>query len=105
MPRLVAAMRRWLDGPGQPITGFDSAALQRIPFLIGVGADDRNPADLPRQWDPYLGDNRVARAQAIVGRLADVGVPAELALFPGVGHGLTDAMRTRAFDFIAGLTS
>jgi pimeloyl-ACP methyl ester carboxylesterase len=83
--------------------GFDGAALQRIPFLVGVGADDRNPADLPRQWDPYLGDNRVARAQAIVGRLTDLGVAAELVLFPGVGHGLNDAMRLRAFDFIAGL--
>jgi predicted esterase len=85
--------------------GFDSASLQRIPFLIGVGADDRNPGDLPRQWDAYLGDNRVARAQGIVGRLTDLGVPAELVLFPGVGHGLTDAMRARALDFIAGLGS
>ncbi|HEY7063100.1 MAG TPA: hypothetical protein VII06_16595 [Chloroflexota bacterium] len=81
--------------------GFDAAALQSIPFLVGVGADDRNPTDLPRQWDPYLGDNRVARAQAIVARLSDVGVSAELALFPGVGHGLTEPMRTRALDFFA----
>ncbi|HLH24671.1 MAG TPA: hypothetical protein VK066_19290 [Chloroflexota bacterium] len=85
--------------------GFDSAALQPIPFLIGVGADDRDPGDLPRQWDPYLGDNRVARAQAMVNRLTDLGVSAELVLFPGMGHGLNDAMRTRALDFIAGLAS
>jgi predicted esterase len=84
---------------------FDSAALQRIPFLVGVGADDRNPADLPRQWDAHLGDNRLARAEAIVGRLTNLGVPAELAIFPGVGHSLTDAMRGRAIDFIAALPS
>ncbi len=85
--------------------GFDRAALQRIPFLLGVGADDRNPGDLPRQWDPYLGDNRVARAQAIAERLTALGAPVELVLFPGVGHGLNDAMRTRAFDFLATLPS
>jgi predicted esterase len=84
---------------------FEAGPLQRIPFLVGVGADDRNPADLPRQWDPYLGDNRVARAQGIVGRLTDLGVPAELVVFPGVGHGLTDTMRGRALDFIAALPS
>jgi poly(3-hydroxybutyrate) depolymerase len=93
------------DVPERFGRGFDSAALQRVPFLVGVGADDRNPGDLPRQWDPYLGDNRVARAQAIVGRFAELGVPAQLELFPGIGHGLNDAMRTRAFDFIAALPS
>jgi predicted esterase len=86
------------DRFGRP---FDSAALQRIPFLVGVGADDRNPGDLPRQWDPYIGNNRVARAEAFTQRLTDIGVPAELALFPGVGHALTDPMRARALDFIA----
>jgi predicted esterase len=80
---------------------FDTAALRTIPFLVGVGGDDRNPADLPRQWDAYLGDHRVARAESFTQRLSDLGVRAELAVFPGVGHVHTDAMRARALDFLA----
>ena len=83
--------------------GFDGAALQRIPFWIGVGANDRNPADLPRQWDPFMGDTRVARAEAFTRRMADLGVPIQLSLFPGVDHSITDEMRNRAIDFIAAL--
>ena len=82
---------------------LDLAALQRIPFWIGVGGDDRNPADLPRQWDPYLGETRVARAETFVQRLAEAGIPVQLAVFPGAGHSLTDEMRSAAMDFIAAL--
>jgi predicted esterase len=82
---------------------FDPTALRGIPFWIGVGAEDRNPADLPRQWDPYLGTNRVARAEAFAQRLREGGTPVQLALVPGVGHSITEEMDTRALDFIAGL--
>src|SRR5262249_21784394 len=82
---------------------LDLEALRHIPFWLAVGGDDRNPTDLPRQWDPYLGDSRLARAQAFAQRLADAGVPVTLNVFPGVGHGITDEMGTRALDFIAGL--
>jgi predicted esterase len=83
---------------GRPL---DSAALQRIPFLVGVGAEDRNPSDLPRHWDPYLGSNRLARAEAFTQRLGEMGVRAELAVFPGVGHNLNEIMQARALDFLA----
>ena len=82
---------------------LDPAALQTIPFLVGVGADDRNPADLPRQWDPYLGDTRVARAEAFTRRMGELGVPIQLNLFPGVDHSVTDEMCNRALAFIAAL--
>jgi predicted esterase len=82
---------------------FDAAALQRVPFWIGVGAEDRNPADLPRQWDPYLGNTRVARAENMAAQLAALGVPVQLNVFPGVGHALTDEVGTGAMDFIATL--
>lgn len=83
---------------GRPL---DGAALQRIPFLVGVGAEDRNPSDLPRQWDPYLGNTRLARAEAFTQRLVAMGVQAELAVFPSVGHMLNEAMQARALDFLA----
>jgi pimeloyl-ACP methyl ester carboxylesterase len=79
------------------------SALRQVPFWVGVGAEDRNPADLPRQWDPYLGDTRVGRAEAFVRRVNEVGANAQLALFPGVGHGLTEPMVAQALDFIAAL--
>ena len=66
-----------------------------------MGAEDRNPADLPRQWDPYLGNTRVARAESMSAQFAALGVPVQLNVFPGVGHALTDEIGTRAMDFIA----
>jgi predicted esterase len=79
------------------------SALRQVAFWVGVGAEDRNPADLPRQWDPYLGNTRVSRAEAFVRRVNEVGANAQLAVFPGVGHGLTEQMVTQALDFIAAL--
>jgi poly(3-hydroxybutyrate) depolymerase len=80
---------------------LDVAALRRIPFWVGVGGEDRDPAAVPRQWDPYLGSTRVERARTIVRRLADLGATVEFTLFPGAGHTLTDEMQARALDFLA----
>jgi hypothetical protein len=82
---------------------LDVAALGRIPFWVGVGDNDRDPAEVPRQWDAYLGNTRVARAQTIAQRLAEIGAPVGFTLFPGVGHVLTDDMQARALDFLAAL--
>jgi pimeloyl-ACP methyl ester carboxylesterase len=62
---------------------LNRAALRRIPVWVGVGEDDKDPADLPRQWDRFLGDSRVARAHAFTQWLADIGVPVHLAFFRG----------------------
>ena len=82
---------------------FDGAAVQHIPFWVAVGADDRNMEEVPRQWDPYVGRTRVERAQQFVQCLTDAGISAQLTIFPGVGHELTDTIRTQALDFIAAL--
>jgi poly(3-hydroxybutyrate) depolymerase len=82
---------------------FDSVTLQQVPFWVGVGGEDRNPADLPRQWDPYLGNTRVARAESFSAQLAALGVPVQLNIFPGVGHTVTDEIGARVMDFIATL--
>jgi hypothetical protein len=69
----VSEGSEYLSGPADLRERFgrrsDAATLRAIPFLIDMGADDRSPADLPRQWDPYLGDSRVARVQAFVAPL------------------------------------
>jgi poly(3-hydroxybutyrate) depolymerase len=82
---------------------LDLAALRRIPFWVGVGGEDRDPAEVPRQWDPYLGSTRVERARTIARRLAELGASVEFTLFPGVGHTLTDEMQMRALDFLVAL--
>jgi predicted esterase len=82
---------------------FDLAALRQVPFWVGIGDLDRDPADVPRRWDPYLGDNRLARAERFAQRLRSLGVSAEVSYFPGVGHALTDEMHARALTFLAAL--
>ncbi|HLI25606.1 MAG TPA: hypothetical protein VKZ60_00960 [Chloroflexota bacterium] len=80
---------------------FDVTALRNIPFWVGVGANDNNPADLPRQWDPYLGTTRVERAQAFARRLAELDVPVQLNVFEGMDHAVSDEVRFKALDFLA----
>ncbi|MBX5492689.1 MAG: hypothetical protein IRZ14_16180 [Chloroflexi bacterium] len=80
---------------------FQPAALRDIPFWIGVGANDNNPADLPRQWDPYLGTTRVERAQTFARRVAELGAPVELTVFEGMDHAIGDEVRLKALDFLA----
>jgi pimeloyl-ACP methyl ester carboxylesterase len=77
-----------------------SAELSQVQFMVGVGSDDNNPAELPRQWDPYIGNNRVTRAQAFQRGLKEAGVESDLVLFPGAGHGLTPEMRDGACSFL-----
>jgi pimeloyl-ACP methyl ester carboxylesterase len=84
---------------------LDLEALRRVSFLIGVGAHDTVAADLPRQWDPYLGTTRVERAQAYQQALTAQGVPAQLVLFPNAIHLETDEMRARALEFLTSLPS
>jgi poly(3-hydroxybutyrate) depolymerase len=82
---------------GRPL---DRSALRRVAFWFGVGDLDRDPADVPRQWDRYVGDNRVARAETIARRLGEMGAPVEFALIPNLGHALSDEAQERALDFL-----
>lgn len=86
---------------GRPL---DLEGLQRVNFLIGVGGRDNQASDLPRQWDAYLGDDRVERAYAYYQALRSRGIPAELTVFPTSGHVETPEMRQRAVEFLAGLS-
>src|SRR5712692_3126097 len=44
-------------------SAFDPARFDGVQFWVGVGGQDNNPADLPRQWDTYEGTTRLQRAQ------------------------------------------
>jgi pimeloyl-ACP methyl ester carboxylesterase len=80
---------------------FDAAATQKVAYFIGVGGADTNPNDVPRQWDQYLGTTRLERAQRYVGILQQFGAHANLEVFPGASHEVTDAMRDDAVQFLA----
>ncbi len=82
---------------------FDPDRLARVPFWIGVGRRDANPADVPHQWDPYIGDDRVERAGRIASALRGAGVRVEVDEFPDTGHVETAEVRAAAVQFLASL--
>jgi pimeloyl-ACP methyl ester carboxylesterase len=75
--------------------------LKTVPFLVGVGELDNNPADLPRQWDQYEGTNRVERARAFALALSNIGVPTRFMVFPRHGHAVGGIQRTAALDYLS----
>jgi poly(3-hydroxybutyrate) depolymerase len=83
------------DGP------FDQEAFGRVPFWVGVGADDTNADETSRAWDQLEGRTRVERATAFATHLYDAGVPVELHVFGSAGHEETGSMRRSACEFLA----
>jgi hypothetical protein len=79
---------------------LDVPALRRVGFLVGVGARDDQAADLPRQWDPYIGTTRLERAWSYHWALSDLGVRSQMAVFPDATHAETEQMRIAAMAFL-----
>jgi predicted esterase len=84
---------------------FDAVAAQKVAYWIGVGGTDTRADDVPRQWDPLVGTNRLERAKRYVEILQQFGARANLEVFPNAGHEVTGAMRERAVRFLATITS
>jgi pimeloyl-ACP methyl ester carboxylesterase len=80
---------------------FDADTFDHIAFWVGVGGRDNDPADVPRQWDPYLGNDRTQRAQRFTASLQSTGVHAQLNVFPDVGHAETANTRSAAIAFLS----
>jgi pimeloyl-ACP methyl ester carboxylesterase len=85
---------------GEPV---DPAALRRVAFWVAVGGNDSRDRDVPMAWTAYIGPNRLARARAFKAALDRMGVPATLAIFPGVDHREVPEMRAAATAFLQGL--
>ena len=81
--------------------GFDASAFNAVPIWIGVGARDNVDTDVPDAWDPYIGIDRLGRAQAFTQALQDLGATVSLTVFPDADHTLTDAMRAGGCDALA----
>jgi pimeloyl-ACP methyl ester carboxylesterase len=81
-------------------TAFDSSRFDNVQFWVGVGGQDTNPADLPRQWDAYEGTTRVQRAQAFEAAMQQLGVSSVLRVFGEAKHEVTSEMRLAACAFL-----
>jgi pimeloyl-ACP methyl ester carboxylesterase len=79
----------------------NTARFTRVRFFIGVGDGDNRDGDVPRQWDPFVGKNRVERAGRFASILRDMGCEAQLAVIPGAGHEIVAPMVDRAIGFFA----
>jgi pimeloyl-ACP methyl ester carboxylesterase len=80
---------------------FDPVQFARVSFWIGIGERDANPDDVPHEWDRYIGDDRLERAGRFAGWVREAGCNVQVQVFPGVGHGETNEIRTSALDFLA----
>jgi pimeloyl-ACP methyl ester carboxylesterase len=79
---------------------FDLHRFTGIPFWVGVGGQDTNAAELPRQWDSIEGTTRVQRAQAFEAAMQKLGANSILRVFGSAGHGITSEMRLAACTFL-----
>jgi pimeloyl-ACP methyl ester carboxylesterase len=79
---------------------FDATRFGNIQFWVGVGGQDTNPNDLPRQWDAYEGTTRLQRAQAFEAAMKQLGASAVLRVFGDTKHELTSEMRLAACTFL-----
>ncbi len=94
-------------GGMEPYTGrqFVPEAVRSVSFFVSVGATDNRAADVPRQWDGYIGATRVERAETFVRSLRALDIKAELRVVPGVDHEMTPAVRTQACEFLRAIVS
>lgn len=79
---------------------IDLPQLRTVPMLVAVGATDNRDGDVPRQWDPYVGKNRVERAQRFTDALGQLGCQAQVTIVPATGHELSPAMMEQVFQFL-----
>ena len=84
---------------------FDAAATKQVAYWIGVGGSDTNVKDVPRQWDGLVGTNRLERAKRYVEILQQFGARANLQVYPGASHEITNTMRDDAMTFLSSVVS
>jgi pimeloyl-ACP methyl ester carboxylesterase len=79
---------------------FDPQRFDNVAFWVGVGGQDSNPGDVPRQWDSIEGSTRVQRARAFESAARQLGASVQLHVFGDARHELTGEMRSAACDFL-----
>jgi pimeloyl-ACP methyl ester carboxylesterase len=79
---------------------FDAGRFDDVQFWVGVGGEDNNPNDVPRQWDAFEGTTRVQRAQSFEAAVRKLGGTTVLRVFGGTKHEFTPEMRSAACSFL-----
>jgi pimeloyl-ACP methyl ester carboxylesterase len=79
---------------------FDAGKFDVVQFWVGVGGQDTNPADVPRQWDGLEGTTRVQRAQTFESAMRQLGANSVLRVFGDAKHDVTSEMRAAACTFL-----
>ncbi|MBV9328528.1 MAG: hypothetical protein JO352_32840 [Chloroflexi bacterium] len=79
---------------------FDAQRFDGVAFWVGVGAQDSNPGDVPRQWDSVEGSTRVQRARAFEAAARQLGASVQVHVFGDARHEVTPEMRSAACDFL-----
>jgi pimeloyl-ACP methyl ester carboxylesterase len=79
---------------------FDAVRFGAIQFWVGVGGQDNNPNDLPRQWDRYEGTTRLQRAESFAAAMDELGASTVLRVFKDARHEVTAEMRLAACTFL-----
>lgn len=79
---------------------FDAERFETVGIWVGVGGQDNNPNEVPRQWDRIEGSTRVQRAQAFEQAAEQLGANAVLRVFNNTKHELTGEMRAAACEFL-----
>jgi pimeloyl-ACP methyl ester carboxylesterase len=82
---------------------IDRAALRHVGFWLAVGANDTREGDVPAAWTTYIGPHRLARARAFKAALDRLGAPADLVIFPNIGHDEAAEMRQAACRYLGRL--
>ncbi len=94
MPYGVGDLENYIGHP------LNREQLTQVSFLLEVGGRDIEPDEVPRQFDRYVGKNRVARAYAFQYALVSAGVKSRLIVFTDAGHEITNEMRKAALQFL-----
>jgi pimeloyl-ACP methyl ester carboxylesterase len=84
---------------------FDARLFESVPVWIGVGGADSNEADVPDDWDPYIGVDRLDRARSFTAALQNLGADVALTVFANTDHTLTEEMRAAGCDALAADTA
>jgi pimeloyl-ACP methyl ester carboxylesterase len=78
---------------------FNEAAFKRVNFWVQVGQSDNKNNEVPRQYDSYIGLNRLERATNFHNALKQLGVPATLTVFPNLAHSTSKEMESKACNY------
>jgi len=79
----------------------EPAAVARVQYWVGVGANDDRDSDAPRAWDLALGKNRLERAARFANAMEQVGCVTRIFVTAEAGHELLPPAMDDGVRFLA----